>query len=199
MRVINEVLLVLFVIVFLFSGFMIIKPLFDQDLSITGHATSGTAVSNVTVSKSFSINLGANLSSGILFGNVSGSLAMINGSSNYDGTAGTNESTYFVNVSDDASINVDFCISANADLKSSGNDVISLNNQTYSNDTSTNGTEPKFENQAILTSTDAKAGVNFAPDSFNYFRFWLNITSTVPSGDYNNTITFTGKETGAAC
>lgn len=193
-----DVLLVVFAALFLFSIFMMVKPYIGLgDRQITGFASSGSAVSNVTVSKSFSITLSTNLSNGIEFGNQS-TVTDANATDNYNG--GSSGSTMFANVSVDNTVNVDFCIQANADLTDSATlDIIGLGNETYANASSTSSTVPALGNQVSLTTSGVKSGLNFAPDSLNYYRFWLDVPSTTPSGDYNNSVTFTGVEAGDAC
>jgi hypothetical protein len=183
--------------VLVFSVFMLVKLYMVPDLQITGLASSGTAISNVSVSKSFSITLSTNLSNGIQFGNVSTSVG-INGTSNYD--TPVSNSSYFVNTSSDATINVDLCINANADMEDSASaDKIGLGNETYANASTTSPTVPDPGLQVALTTSGVKTGQDISPGVANYYRFWLNVTSSVPSGTYNNTITFTGVETGEAC
>src|SRR3989344_7183015 len=93
----SEFMLAVLFALFLFSIFMIIKPYFGLgDRQITGFASSGSAVSNVTISKSFSITLSTNLSNGIEFGNQT-TATDANASDNYNG--GSSTTTMFTNVS----------------------------------------------------------------------------------------------------
>jgi hypothetical protein len=196
---VSDVFLVLFIAMFLISAFMILKPHLTRDASITGFAASGTTLSNVTVSKNFAITLSTNLSNGIFFGNTS-TADHINGSGNYDSNDALNLTTYNVSVDAGASINVDFCISANGNLiDSATNDAIGLGNETYSNSSTGNSTVPRIVQRVAMTTTDTKAGADFAAGGTNFLRFWINVTAQVPSGSYNNSITITGKEVGTAC
>jgi len=190
-RTIN-ILLAFFIAIFLFSMFMIFAG-----SKITGYAASGSTVSNVTVEKSFSITLSGNLTQGIFFGNIS-TLDNANATDNYITNEG-NFTKYFTNVSTDATIDVDFCLNANGDMLNPAGDIIGLSNETYSNATTTSATVPDLANQVSFTTSGVKAGEDVGPGIAVYYRFWLNITSNVPSGTYNNSITFTGKERGAAC
>jgi len=187
------VFLAVFGVLFLFSLVMIMF----SGLKITGLVTSSTT-SNVTVSKSFAIALSTNLSEGIKFGNLS-TVTEANATSNNDLNVTLNTTGYFINVSTDATINVDICIKANSDMTSSDADVIGLANETYSNATTNSGTVPAISQEVSLTTSGVKAGQDLSPGDDDFFRFWLNISSTVPTGDYNNTITFEGLETGTAC
>src|SRR3989344_2114594 len=128
------ILLVLFAAIFLFSVFMLL-----QSLKITGFASSGTTVSNVTVSKAFSITLSDNLSFGISFGNVS-TLEDINATRNYNVVNGTD---YIVNLSSTATINIDLCIKGDADMRdSTSGDLIGINNESFANTSVTNLSVP---------------------------------------------------------
>jgi len=194
----NDLLLVIFIALFLFSGFMIISPLFGDGVKITGFAASGSAVSNVTVSKSFSISLSSNLSAGINFGDVS-TTDNINATDNYFSSL-SNFTMHVINVSTNSTVNVDFCLSANADLTDpSSGDKIVLANETYANATTTSSTVPDIARETTFTTSGIKAGQGITGGNGVYYRFWLDVTSTVPSGTYNNTVTFTGKEEGDSC
>ena len=177
--------------------------LFFQNVNaITGHATSQSTVSNVTIQYYLSISLCSNLSSGIWFGDVSSLPATdLNGSHNYDNTYPTlNGSTYCVNISTDGNSAVDVCIKADDHLRSPANDVIGLNNETYSNFTwTTNMTHPLLGSQSSITTSYAKSSVNVGVGNWSYYRFWLDIPVAQPSGTYNNTVSFKGVTTSSAC
>lgn len=166
--------------------------------TLTGYATEGTTVSNVTISKFLAIEFSPGLNEGIQFGSVNTLPATdINASHNYDGpSSGTG---YYINVSTDGNTNIDFCIKANTGLTSAGLDVIGLGNETYSNSTSTNATIPLLASQTPLTTSYVKSGANVAVGTANYWRFWLDIPAAQPSGDYNNTVSFKGVSTGLSC
>ncbi|MFH1801558.1 MAG: hypothetical protein ABH804_01855 [archaeon] len=168
--------------------------------SITGHATSGTADSNVTISKFLSIELSTNLSSGIPFGSVSTLPATnINSTHNFDGNESETETSMFINVSTDSNTNVDFCIKANASLTSPDLDVIGLDNETYANSTNTNISFPAVGSEVSLTTDYVKAGGSIEEGYAAFYRFWLDIPAAQPSGDYVNKIYFKGVETGQVC
>jgi hypothetical protein len=189
----ETIILVLFVVVFLFSSFMLLSG-----WKITGFATSGSTTSNVTVSKAFSISLSDNLTAGIGFGNVS-TETDINATVNYI-VDKSNETEYFVNTSSTDTVNVDLCVSANGPLNdSSSGDTIGLGNYTYANATYSNRSEPANAQSTAMSTTDTKAGESLTPGGGIYYRFWLDITAEIPSGVYNNTITFTGVEENDAC
>ena len=201
---------VLLILVILIALIMLIlqNTLFKSSLSIievpasgfgiTGHATSASTISNVTIEKYLSLALCTNLSAGIIFGNVSALPATnINASHNYDGTS--SGSTMCVNISDDGNTNVDLCTKANAALASLALDVIALGNETYSNSTVTNSTHPILGDDVALTTSYVKSGNAISVGNVNYYRFWLDIPVAQPSGDYNNTVYFKGVTTTLVC
>lgn len=172
--------------------------IFAPKLEITGYATEGSAVSNVTITSYLSIEMSTNLTEGILFGNVTELPATdINASHNYDGTS--SGSTLYLEVSTDSNTNVDFCAMANDDLISSGLDIIGVGNQTYSNSTTTDAGTPDLANQSSLTKSYVKSGINVEQGGKLYYRFWLDIPAAQPAGTYNNTVYFKGVNTGVSC
>jgi hypothetical protein len=191
----ENVLIAVFLAVFLFSLIMINF----QHSQITGFATTGTTISNVTISYYLSISMSTNLTNGILFGSVSSLPATdINATHNYDD--GGSASSMFLNVSTDSNVNVDFCIKANTDLTDSANgNIIGLGNETYNNATTTNASLPFPSTQTLLTTSYAKAGQNVTKGSFIYYRAWLDIPASQPAGDYNNSISFEGVRFGQGC
>ncbi len=169
-----------------------------ESFSITGNATEGSTISNVSIAKYLAISFSSNLSEGILFGNVAALPSVdINATHNYDGTSGG--SSFFISVSNDSNTAIDFCIKANAGLTSAASDVIGLGNETYSNSTSTNSTIPPLTSQTALTTAYVKSGVGVAVGSNEYWRFWLDIPAAQPSGDYNNSVSFKGVVSGVSC
>lgn len=165
---------------------------------ITAFAVEDSATSNVSVLKALSISFSDNLSSGILFGDVSVLPATnINASHNYDGTS--SGSTFFINVSEDGNTAVDLCIKASGNMISPALDQIGLANETYSNSTLTNLTSPILGDETSLTTSYEKSGENVPTGGVNYYRFWLDIPASQPSGDYNNTVSFKGIQTGVLC
>jgi len=186
--------LVFFVALFIFS----ISMLVIGGSQLTGHATSGSTVSNVTIVSYLSISMSQNLSSGILFGSVDTLPATdINATHNYDGpTSGTSMN---ITVSTDSNVNVDFCTKANAGMQTSGSDIIGIGNETYSNATTVSSTVPALGSQVPLTASYVKSGFNVTRGGNNYYRFWLDIPAAQAPGTYNNTVSFEGLTTGGAC
>ena len=169
-----------------------------QYSSMTGFATSGSTVSNVTIVSYLSISMSTNLQAGILFGSVDTLPAnYINASHNYDG--GSSASTMFINVSTDSNSNVDFCIKANANLQDTGTDIIGIGNETYSNSTTTDGSIPLIANNVSLTTSYVKAGSNIGRGNVSYYRAWLNIPAAQAPGTYNNSVMFEGVVAGGSC
>lgn len=179
--------IVLCVSLFLFSNF-----------SIHGSATAGSTISNVSLSKYFAISFGSNLSSGIEFGTVSFLPAEnVNASHNYDGDLyGT---TYTLEVHNDSNTAVDFCIRANSGLTSPSFDVIEIGNETYSVYNLTNSTHPEVSNETSLTTGYVKAISDIPVGEASYWRFWLDVPSSQPTGSYNNTLFFQGIIGGGSC
>jgi len=200
-RVTRDNLLVLvFGLVFLFSIIMV----FNQGIRTTGFATTSTTTSNVTIHTYFAIDMSANLSDGIAFGNITSLPAVDqNATHNYDGVAATFETapgtSMWMNVSDDSNSPVDFCIMAD-ELNTSSGDVIVLANETYHfNETGTNLTQPTNGSEISLTDSYVKAGTAVAVGGENYYRFWLDVPAAIASGTYNNTVYFKGVTTGGSC
>lgn len=196
----HDVLYYSFGAVFVFALIMIAVSSFQNPL-ITGHATSAITTSNVTINSYYAIDLHNNFTRGILFGNVSALPATdINATSNYDAGSGINGTTYIANVSTDSNANVEFCLSANSGLRSSGGDVIGLGNETYSNSTtSINITHPSQALQVGFTTTATKASAPVAAGGSTYWRFWLDIPAAQAAGVYNNSVTVGGVVSGQAC
>lgn len=192
----------IFGILFLFSVIMIMS----QGMRTTGYATSATTTSNVTIQKYFAIEMSVNLTTGIEFGSISTLPATNqNATHNFDGanstidTTGTDNGTsMWMNVSTDSNTAVDFCIKADA-LNTSAGDEIGLGNESYANHTQTNVTYPGVASEVSITTSYVKSGYNITAGSNNYYRFWLDVPAGTPSGTYNNTVSFEGKEIGAAC
>jgi len=199
----NNILLYSIVVLLVIAVFLVVLffVFFYTSLTLTGYATQVTTGSNVTISKFFSIALSPNVSSeGISFGVVA-SLPTVfqNASFNY---IVNNETVIFANVSTDTNVNVDFCISANAGLNEpTGDSNIPIADERYLNFTSlSNLTRPGPQADSVsLTTTSTKASNPTSAGDSTYYRFWLNVSSGTAAGDYNNTITFTGVETGTAC
>lgn len=195
-------MLMIFIGIFSFSIIIIIFQNFSfnqfQMQKITGYATTGTTVSNVTISKYLSIVMSGNLSAGILFGTVNAIPSTDINATNNNNSAEL--SSMFLNVSTDSNTAVDFCIKANTNLyDSTGGNTIGIGNETYSNASTTSSTIPVLSNQVLLTTSYIKAGQNITKENTTYYRFYLDIPTGTSSGTYNNTINFEGVETGQSC
>ena len=203
----DNVLIAVFGALFLLSVFMMVS---QQGVRTTGHATTSTTVSNVTISIFFAVDMSTNLSDGIRFGNIT-ALPTIdqNASHNYDGVNTTISNTtagntlpgtsMWMNVSTDSNSRVDFCIQATDNLKTSAGDVLLVANETYYNSTLTNYTLPAPGSAIAITTAYASAGRNISQGSNNYYRFWLDVPAATASGTYNNTINFKGVTYGGSC
>ena len=186
----DNTLLLASVIVFVFSLIMLV----NQSVKMTGYATEGTTISNVSISKYLSITLSTNLSEGILFGSITSLPASDwNATHNFDGDS--SGSTMFVNVSQDSNTAVDICIKANTHLTDSGNgNILGIGNETYRNSTTTDGSNPPGPSNSIMLNTTYVKGGAISPASLSYYRFWLDVPSATPSGTYNNSVSFKGVE-----
>jgi hypothetical protein len=198
----ENLIVIIFGAVFLFSIIMI----FNQGIKTTGYATETSTVSNVTISTYFAIEMSANLSAGIEFGNVS-TLPTTNQNATHNndsenttaGGATYNQSTsMWINVSSDSNTAVDFCTKADA-LNTSTGDEIGLGNETYANNTQTNVTIPLLSLEASITTAYAKSSSSISAGSRNFYRFWLDIPAGTAAGVYNNTVSFKGVSTGGNC
>ncbi len=170
----------------------------ENNFFIQGNVVEGDVYSNVTISKSISIEFSPALSNGILFGNVSIlPVSNINGSENYNVT--NNLTNYYILVSSDGNTAVDFCLRANTALTNQYLDVLELGNESYSCSNESNMTLPSISNETAFTLSSVKCGQNINPASNNYYRFWLDIPAAQPSGDYNNTLSFRGISSGESC
>jgi len=188
----KEIILIL--IIMLCLVFLI----FQNIGNLTGNVIEGSIISNVSVAKYLAVTFGSNLAAGIQFGNVVFLPATdINATHNYDGT--NNTTTFYISLSNDSNSAVDFCIKADTDLTSSALDVIGVGNETYSNYTSTNSTEPNLLFQTSLTTNYSKSSVNVGIGTDDFWRFWLDVPASQASGNYNNTVYFKGVLVGVSC
>jgi len=192
----EEGLVIIYVFAILAVAFSIMALLPN---ALTSFATSSTVGSNVTVEDFFAIDLSANLSNGISFDEITSLPATnINSTDNYNGDS--SGSTMLINVSTDSNSNVDFCIKANAGLTDSSNsEVIGLGNESYANSSSTSSTAPAIGEESALTTSYVKSSAPNIPGGNTYYRFWLDVPSTVSSGSYNNTINFKGIKSLTSC
>ena len=99
-----------------------------------------------------------------------------------------------------ATINIDLCIKGDADMRdSTSGDLIGINNESFANTSVTNLSVPSNAAERIFTTSNVKAGEGIVPGGGTFYRFWLDVSSLIPSGTYNNTITITGVEENDAC
>lgn len=185
----------LFLIALIFVCFLLF--LFSK-LSIHANATEGSTVSNVTVQKSLAISFSFALAEGITFGTVN-ILPAENVEALGNKILFDNSSEYYIIVSEDGNVDADFCIRADGPLTSSAMDILGLGNETYSNSTFSDFDFPSLSDEVSLTTSYVKAGNNISVGSRNYYRFWLDVPGGQPSGNYNNTISFKGVQTGFSC
>jgi hypothetical protein len=190
-------LLALFVGLFIFSILMSFSQPAQRE-TVVGYATQYSTVSNVSITNYLSIAMSANLSWGIIFGNVTTLPAVnVNASHNYDG--GSSTTSMYVNVSTDSNTAVDLCMVANEDLFDGVVNRIAIGNETYANSSTTSSTLPLLSNEYSISKSYSRASSNVAIGGVSYFRFWLDVPAATSSGNYNNSITFKGVPTGGSC
>jgi len=188
---------VLLLAIILMCAFLLI---IGEFMFITGNATSGSTPSNVSISKYFAISFGSSLFGGIQFGTVSFLPATnINATHNNDSNTYSEGTTYTIDVSSDSNSEVDFCIRADGGLTSLAADVIGLGNETYEAYNITNSTHPDLALETSMTTSYVKAFTGIVVGNSSYWRFWLDIPASQPSGTYNNTVSFEGVVTGNSC
>ena len=184
-----------FLIVIIFVCLILIVVNF---LSVTGYVTQRTTLANVTIGKYFSVYFSDGLEEGINFGDVA-VLPVIktNATRNYDGfNSATN---YFMGVSNDSNVNVDFCVVASGDMQSESLDILNLSNEFYSNSTFSDFDNPLLNESKAFDIDYVKTHSGIIPGSNGYYRFWLDIPAAQPSGTYSNNITFKGIVSGDSC
>lgn len=167
---------------------------------ITGYAVE-SASSSVTIQGYLSIAKSDNLTSGIDFGTITAlPVYFANATENYNTSGLTNNaSEYFISVSADSNVNVDFCIKANKAMSTAGDaEEIGLTNYTYANYNTSNTTAP-YQYGVNLSTNYAKTNTLIQPGNSNYYRFWLNVSGSQAPGSYNNTVYFEGVQTGNSC
>jgi len=192
MGVNENFVLAVFGALFIFSIFMI------SQTKITGYATTGTTISNVSIAKYLSITMSPNLTAGIQFGTINILPAVDHNATGNNLSAGN--SVYSLNVSADSNTPVDFCLMANVALTDSSNEnTIGLGNETYANASTTSAAVPDVTLQALFTTGYVVGGANVAPGDVTFYRFYLDVPVAQPSGTYNNSIGFKGVQTEQSC
>jgi hypothetical protein len=158
-----------------------------------------TATSQVVISSYLSLSKSTNMSSGgIDFGTITSlPITNRNATANYNSSSG---SEYYITISPDTNVNVDFCIKASK-LNTSGGSEINLLNYKWSNSSGVTSTlgSPSLASVASFTENYVNSTLNLAPGNSSYYRFWLNVSSGQAPGTYNNVVYFQGVQTGASC
>ena len=181
-----------------FGAFFVFSMLMILQIRVTGFATTGSTVSNVTISSYLSISMSGNLSQGVLFGTISTLPATNQNSTNNNNSAGS--TSMFINVSSDSNTAVDVCIKSNAHLTDSTNmNTLGIGNESYANSTTLSATVPEIAREISLTTAYVKAGTSVAAGGADYYRFYLDVPVAQATGTYNNTINFEGVAAGQSC
>jgi len=168
-----------------------------EEAGITGMDVVSTS-SQVAIQGYYAISASNGLSGGIDFGNVN-TLPSYHTNATYNYNSSNNDKTeYYITVSSASNVNVDFCVKANTDLRTSGGDVIGLGNFTWEDDTTDSATVPAVYGSSLTTSY-ITGSTGIIPGNDNYYRFWLNISASQAVGTYNNTVYFQGVQQGTSC
>jgi len=110
---------------------------------------------------------------------------------------GTDKTEYNIDVSDDTSVNVDFCIKG--DDYVSGSNTMGRGNNTWDDDLLNNAMVPTILTDAPLTGLYVKGTANVVAGGHNYYRFWLDLPDGQVPGTYQNTVYFKAVQNGVAC
>jgi hypothetical protein len=160
-----------------------------------------------------SIEISQEISEGILFTNLEGSLTnqqedvnittWNNATWNYNNTPspGSNQTEYWIK--NTGNVNHDFCMKADSDLScnqgSCSGSTISIDNVGWSNSTANNKTHPVYDTTKKMDTSYVKVGYGVQPNDYIYLRFWLYVPAGKPSGIYNTTYSIRGVEEGTGC
>jgi len=155
---------------------------------VTSNATTTT---QATIAVYIAIQMSPTLQSGIVFTNLQQGTSD-NPADGNNPSGGTN---YWVNVSSDTNVNVDYCIKASGNL-ASGSNTIPLSNYFFANSTTNN---PPLSAKRAFTTTYQKMDTGLGNTVNEYLRFWLTVPAGQAPGTYNNTVYFQAIESGNAC
>ena len=172
--------------------------IFIENATIHGEATQGDITSNVSVFLSLAIDFSDDLRDGILFGDViTLPVTNLDATGNYNGSS--NSTSYYILVSPDGNTPIDLCLDVSSPLMTDSLEEIGVANETYSHSTESNLTLPDEGEEYPFSLTYEKAGSNIPTGGINYMRFWLDIPTGQPPGDYNNSVNFRAIPTGLNC
>lgn len=155
------------------------------------NVTDVNTSSDANVSYYIAIGMSTELTNGIHFGVVEQNTNNNNASQNANNNNASQNvmagnTLYYVSVSADGNTNVNISTKDSAALTSSGN---TIGNGNYTYNANVNATNPVLPGTA-MTLNFAQAIGNIAPGSNAFFRFWLDIPSAQPAGNYANTVFF---------
>lgn len=168
-----------------------------ENVSMSGYATLETS-SNVSIVSYLAIDFSSDLAEGIVFEDVLFLPAdNVNAKGNYNGSM--NSTKYFVRVSPDGNTPIDLCVRANSGMKNMGGDLIPLEGETYSSSFENNFESPGLLNETDLTLNYSLASASIPVGNQTNMRFWLDVPSNQPAGQYNNSIYFKGIANGVGC
>lgn len=168
-----------------------------ENISISGRATLETS-SNVSIVSYLAIDFSSDLAEGIIFEDVLFLPAEnVNAKGNYNGSL--NSTKYFVRVSPDGNTPIDLCVRANSGMKNMGGDLIPLEGETYSSSFENDFDNPGLLNEMSLTLNYSLASISIPAGNQTNMRFWLDVPSNQPAGQYNNSIYFKGIASGVGC
>jgi hypothetical protein len=168
--------------------------------TITGFAASATQATTSTVTIAENVAIQANN-----LATIDWSTSLSAGSDdnaaahNADGTAGV--TTYNLTLDTDNSLNLDFCVKADAALTNGGDsfplDTGTLTGYGYS---ALYGSDNPLLGSAIdLTTSYYEHITNVGTDGAVSYRFWLDVPNYQEAGTYTNAVTFKAVKTGDSC
>lgn len=199
------ILLVLFVV-----GLISNLAKIHQSNLITGQQTRAVAESRVNITAFLSIAPSDNLTLGIDFGDIEDlPVENINATENYnntvshEGSLDGNGSAYYITVSQDTNVDVDFCTSATQlNITLSGEEIFAgdgtvgnyswstTNSTLLANATSFNDPSDASASNVFNLYNYQDADQDVGRGNNTYYRFFLDIPGGQTPGTYNNTVFF---------
>jgi len=183
-------LAVLGIVAFAIASILILPQ--KGEAVVTSNASTTTSA---TVAVYIAIQLSPTLQTGIVFSNLQQGTTDNNADGNNYGSGGTD---YWINVSSDTNVNVDYCIKADGPL-TSGSNTIALSNYYFANSTTTDANTPSLSAKKAFTTSYQKMDTGLDNTQNEYLRFWLDVPAGQAPGTYENTVYFQAVEAGQNC
>lgn len=156
--------------------------------NVDAYESVANTTSHADIDQYFALEMSANLTDGIRFGNIDDlNIDNHNASGNYN----TSDLTqFYILVSEDSNTNVSFQI--NASDFTSGTDTLGVTNESFSNSTANTLNDPSIGDETSLTEVLQDAGNEIDVGEKVYYRFWLDTPNDQPTGTYQNEVWFKG-------